>query len=250
MAFDKQSTANAKSVANPRLAGGGTPLPRAARSPALNTSSIVPKAPKANGTRTPNGQSEEEVSTPVKAFLNSNITPRSSSRKARLNSASPTPNGTPNGTPKSARPVSMIERWDDGLAGREDGMAVLGIQGVDGRTKRAQSISSDVPSRKIYSRPLSVQSGPAESRVASPDSSLGFFRADEAKPRVPSRPDQRPALRTVFSGYTQDGHNDDDGSRTSLSTSPPLEDKRPKFFRANSSSEAASPPWNRASTAI
>lgn len=249
MALDKQTTAKGRLIAKPNaptktptLAGRA----RASGSPASDVSTSLRRDTRSRA-GTPNHVPMEEVSTPVKAFLSSNITPRSGSRKARLESESPTsatPTATPNGTPSRARPVSMIDRWDDGLAGRAHGASALGISGIEyDQDERAQSVISDGSGRRSYTRPLSVQSGPVERRLGmeSPEDSPMFFRADEFKPRVPSKPDGRPVLKTVFSGYAQDGPEEDEKSRSSLSTSPPLPDSRPKFFRANSSNDAISP---------
>ena len=249
MGYEKSSTSNARPPlkANPpRLAGRGTIPPKLASSPASNSPSTLRKDASNRGPSTPTGQTQEEASTPVKSFLSSNITPRSSARKARVDSASTTPNGTPEGTPRAARPVSMVERWDDGISGRTSGNSALGISGMEEhRPLRAQSIVSEGGrGPKLYNPPLSVQSGPSgRSTVTSPESSASFVYADDAKPRLSSKPGaQRPVLQTVFSGYTQHGGNDEEGSRSSLSTSPAPSEERPKFFRANSFAEAETPP--------
>ena len=249
MGYEKPPNSNARpplKANTPRLAGLGTIPPKLASSPASNSPSAVRKDVSNRGPSTPTGQTKEDVSTPVKAFLSSNVTPRSGSRKARVDSASTTPNGTPEGTPRAARPVSMVERWDDGISGRTSGNSALGISGMEEhRSLRAQSVVSDGGrGAKLYHRPLSAQSGPGgRSVVTSPESSASFVYADDAKPRLSSKPQaQRPVLQTVFSGYTQHGGNDDEGSRSSLSTSPVPSEERPKFFRANSFAEAETLP--------
>lgn len=254
MGYEKPATSNGRpplKANTPRLAGRGTIPPKLASSPASNSPSTLRKDVSNRGPSTPTGQTQEDVSTPVKAFLSSNVTPRSGLRKARVDSASTTPNGTPEGTPRAARPVSMVERWDDGISGRTSGNSALGISGMEEhRPLRAQSVVSEGGrGPKFYNRPLSAQSGPsARSMVTSPESSASFVYADDAKPRLSSKPgSQRPVLQTVFSGYTQHGGNDDEGSRSSLSTSPVPSEERPKFFRANSSAEAETPPIKLAS---
>ena len=247
MGYEKPSTSNGRpplKANTPRLAGRGTIPPKIATSPASISPSTLRKDVNNRGPSTPTGQTKEDVSMPVKAFLSSNITPRSASRKARVDSASTTPNGTPEGTPRAARPVSMVERWDDGLSGRTFGNSALGISGMEeDRPLRAQSVVSEGGrGPRLYNRPLSTQSGSGgRSMVTSPESSGSFVYADDAKPRLSSKAGaQRPVLQTVFSGYsyTQPGGNDDEGSRSSLSTSPVPTEERPKFFRANSSAEA------------
>ncbi|KAG7005685.1 hypothetical protein G7Y79_00018g044920 [Physcia stellaris] len=246
MAFEKQALPNGRPVLKasaPRLAGRGTVQPKFSGSSVSSTPSTLRKDTSSKSPVTPTSQ-KEDVSTPVKAFLSSNITPRSGSRRARVDSASTTPNGTPDGTPKATRPVSMVERWDDGVSGRAVGSSALGISGLDeGRAMRTQSVVSEgARVSRPYSRPSSAQSGARRGNVASPEDLPKFFHADEAKPRLSSKSEsQRPPLQTVFSGYTQNGGEDREDSMSSLSTSPSLSLERPKFFRANSSAEAVKP---------
>ena len=249
MVYEKPTTANGRPAlkANtPRLAGRGSVPPKLASSPASNSPATLRKDLGSRGSETPAGRTKEDVSTPVKAFLSSNITPRSGSRRARVDSTSTTPTGTPDGTPKAARPVSMVERWDDGVSLRTSGSSALGISGLEeDKPARAQSVVSEGGrGPRLYSRPLSAQSGRSgRTRVTSPESSAKFVYADDAKPRLSSKPEtQRPVLQTVFSGYTQYGGDDNEGSRSSLSTSPVDSDGRPKFFRANSSNEGTNLP--------
>ena len=244
MVYEKQPTAASRPALKPnapRLAGRGAVPPKLTGSSASNTPISLRKDVSNRGIISPPGQTKEDVSTPVKAFLSSNITPRSGSRKARVDSASTTPNDTPNGTPRAVRPVSMVERWDDGLFGRAKEGSALGISGLDeGQALRAQSVVSEGGrASKPHSRPSSSQSRPRNTNFTGPDSLPKFFHADEAKPRLSAKQEpQRPPLQTVFSGYTQHGGEDNESSRSSLSTSPLPSEERPKFFRANSSAEA------------
>lgn len=254
MVYEKQSVSSPRpplKANTPRLAGRGTVPPRLAGSPASASSSTTRRDVRNNREpSTPTAQTTEDVSTPVKAFLSSNITPRSGLRKARVDSASTTPTDTPNGTPKAARPVSMVERWDDGLSGRMTGGTPLGISGLEkGQALRAQSVVSEGGrASKPYSRPSSAQSRPTDRNVVSPESLPKFFHANEAKPRLSSKVEsQRPPLQTVFSGYTQNGGDDIASSASSLSIGSPPSEGRPKFFRANSSAEAVTPSIKSAS---
>ncbi|KAL8794342.1 MAG: hypothetical protein Q9195_003039 [Heterodermia aff. obscurata] len=248
MVYEKQPTANGRPALKPnapRLAGRGAIPPKLASSSASNTPIPLRKDVSNKGISSPPGQTKEDVSTPVKAFLSSNITPRSGSRRARVDSASTTPNHTPNGTPKAARPVSMVERWDDGVLGRANEGSALGISGLDeGQPLRAQSVVSEGGrASKPYSRPSSSQSRPRNTNVTSPEILPKFFHADEAKPRLSAKQEpQRPPLQTVFSGYTQNGGDDNESNKSSLSTSTVPSEERPKFFRANSSAEAVAHP--------
>ena len=253
MVYEKQPTSNGRPALKPnapRLAGRGTIPPKLTSSSVSNTPIPLRKDVNNQGLTSPPGPTKDGVSTPVKAFLSSNITPRSGSRRARVDSASTTPNATPNGTPKAVRPVSMVERWDDGLLGRATTGSELGISGLDeGQALRAQSVVSEGGrASKPYSRPSSSQSRPQNTNVTSPDNLPKFFHADEARPRLTAKQEpQRPPLQTVFSGYTQNGGDDKESSRSSLSTSPQPSEERPKFFRANSSAEAITHPSKLAS---
>src|SRR6266536_2607594 len=78
-----------------------TPLtPRVAGS-APSTLATPPSRKGARPENTAAGSSREDpsIATPVSSFLSSNITPRSGSRKLRVDSTNTAPNGTPTGTP-------------------------------------------------------------------------------------------------------------------------------------------------------
>ena len=254
MVYEKHPTSNARPALKPnapRLAGRGTIPSKLKSSSASSTPVVLRKDVSNNGITSPPGQTKEDVYTPVDAFLSSNITPRSGSRRARVDSASTTPNETPTGTPKAVRPVSMVERWDDGLSGRTTEGSALGISGLDeGQALRAQSVVSEggrASKSSRYSGPSSAQSRPRNTNVTSPEVLPKFFHADEAKPRLSAKQEpQRPPLQTVFSGYTQNG-GDDNESKSSLSTSSLPSEGRPKFLRANSSAEASAHPGKPAS---
>lgn len=205
--------------------------------PAQITQKITPKsAPLSAGPRTIDNS--KEIATPVKTFLNSNITPRSSSRKARKNSASSTPNGTPNGTPANSRPVSMIDQRERG--GEVDqGNTALGIGYVDAwRTDRGSSVVSDGPRTSQSFRPMSWDRNLySDARTTSPESRPMFFRADDVRPILASIPSERYFLQDKAPG-SAGVEGDYEAGRSSLSISPPSEEHRPKFFHANGTAES------------
>ncbi|KAI9797059.1 MAG: hypothetical protein M1833_005664 [Piccolia ochrophora] len=88
----------------PRVATTATPSPASAPS----ASPVLRRAQTAGGDPAPSKGPKADLSTPVKAFLSSNVTPRSASRKTRADSASSTPTGTPKGTPTSSKPASAV----------------------------------------------------------------------------------------------------------------------------------------------
>ncbi|KAI4176048.1 MAG: hypothetical protein LQ343_001330 [Gyalolechia ehrenbergii] len=175
--------------------------------------------------------------TPVKAFLSSNITPRSGSRKARVESASSTPRMTPESTPPIARPASMIE-GRDWTSGGPKAARGLGTKGGISRPTRAQSVASDV------SHPTGLASADRrerESKTGSPDSLPRFFHANEAKPSHNRRPQsQSPRLQPRLAGLN-DTNSVSNVNTYTMSPSPESGDERPKFFHADGSHPANSP---------
>ena len=181
----------------------------------------------------------EDKATPVKSFLNSNITPRSSSRKARKDSASSTPNRTPNGTPKTARPISMIDQRERGA---EDtyGASGLGIGSANaGNTGRASSVVSDGSRPTRSFRPTSRERNGYNEHTTTPESQPMFFRADDIRPNLASIPSERYVLQGKAPTEMHFGAEDDYGaSRSPLGNSPPQEGPRSKFLYANSTAES------------
>lgn len=211
-----------------------------ASTPAQMTQKSTPKsAPLHVGARTID--STKEIATPVKTFLNSNITPRSSARKSRKDSASSTPNGTPNGTPANSRPVSMIDQRERGAEG-DYGNTASGIGYVDaGRIDQASSVVSDGPRNTQSLRPTSWDRNLySDARTTSPESRPMFFRADDVRPILASIPSERYFLQDkVLEAVGVEG--DREAGSSPLSISPPLEEHRPKFFYANGTTESKTP---------
>ncbi|KAK4187461.1 hypothetical protein QBC35DRAFT_384843 [Podospora australis] len=102
-------TVNTRSPLTPKVAGTRPPAPQHQNNPTLGTP--LPRRPRPGSlqsTLTANGAGSRdtpELTSPVSAFLASNITPRSGSRQSRVESANSTPNGTPN-------PDRHNDTWD------------------------------------------------------------------------------------------------------------------------------------------
>lgn len=179
--------------------------------------------------------------TPVKAFLNSNVTPRSSSRKSRVgvDSALSSPSGTPINTPTSSRPTSTID-----FAPKEhhSGYSALGVASTKGgrpRSTPGPGINQFAPPARP---PLSSthNSVPADAGSGKPTSPL-FFLASDARPREQAPPQKKaPVL------FHANGRQDEPPRRPYMS-SPPLSvvgrsQAESKFFHADTVSEARNPP--------
>lgn len=244
------------SMDSPRYPRRPSLLPKMAPSPVSGVSTPAPinqrstpkSAPLSVGARTVD--STKEIATPVKTFLNSNITPRSSSRKARKDSASTTPSGTPNGTPANSRPVSMIDQRERG-PGDNYGNTALGVGYADvGRIDRASSAVSDGPRNTQSFRPISWDRNLySDAKATSPESRPMFFRADDVRPILASIPSERYILQDKLPGSVG-VEGDYETGRSSLSTSPPLEEHRPKFFYANGTAESKTSPPKLATGSI
>lgn len=186
-------------------------------------------------------ETAKDIDTPLKESLNSNITPRSSARKLRVDSASSTPNGTPNGTPSNSRPTSMIYSQ-----GRDEGgntIASLGFKGTNiGRTARSPSISSDRSSSIYPHRSELTERSLRDLSTINPDTKPMFFRADDVRPALASIPSERFYEPDYTTGLLRGGTvGNNEISRSSASTSPSI-GGRPKFFHANGAVESTSLP--------
>ena len=156
----------------PRLAG----TPRPSPSPDLR------KDNRPTVTTTAKATPKDAISTPVKNFLSSNITPRSGSRKARVDSANTTPNTTPGGTPTSSRPTSVVVAQDNGF---ED---------IQGLVISNEGFKQHVRSGSV----ISNGTVPTVPRKMSPDAnSSKFFHASEAS-SLPKKQDLPSPSATGF----------------------------------------------------
>ena len=198
-----------------------------------------------DGVGVENGHWSEDVATPVKAFLSSNITPRSGSRRARVESASSTPNRISNGTTSNSRPDSSIEK--SGTSPQDmRASSGLGLRiATSGRRSRASSVISDGPGSSISSRPPMLERKDSAKRTASPESSPMFVYANDVKASMPSRPAAGRSLsKGHLPGYDQSNDGNIPAGRiSSMSNSPTLDEQKPKFFYANGvPNDSRSPP--------
>ena len=193
-----------------------------------------------------NGQWPEDVATPVKTLLSSNITPRSGSRKARLESASSTPNEMSNGTLSSSRPGSSIEKRGTPL---QDARAPSGLGlriPTSGQRSRASSMISDGPESSFSPRVSLLERKDPRKGTTSPESSPMFVYANDVKASMPSRPTVGRSLsKDYLPRYEQSGDGIISNGRSSAmsNNTSTLDEPKPKFVYANgTSNEPKTPP--------
>ncbi|KAI9752007.1 MAG: hypothetical protein M4579_005803 [Chaenotheca gracillima] len=214
---------NATRPLMPTLSGGNKPsrpplTPRLAGSSSSVSSPGPRRVAGVEETSTPKTNSKEDISTPVKAFLSTNITPRSSSRKAKLDSSSSTPNGTPNGTPSNSRPTSTLGPGAT-TPGFNSTALGLGLEKIeDGGNKKSKSIVSDGRSSANAHRSVSPERADANASR--------FFYANQAQPIPEPRGTSTNSKTTSFFYANGDGPD-------STGLSPPTDRDQSKFFHIN-----------------
>ncbi|KAL8773696.1 MAG: hypothetical protein Q9209_001464 [Squamulea sp. 1 TL-2023] len=225
------------SIKASRSTGSGTNIPTSVRSPVFVTAPILRRNMQGPKQHIAAIDSKENMVTPVRTVLSPNVTPRSGSRKTRVESATSTPKRTPECTPPTARPISMIEGRDWLSRESQKPSASAATRGHTSRPERARSVASDVQ----YTTNVSPAGSTHEkgSRNAGPENLPKFFHANDAKPRLQTRAQsQSPRLQPKLAGIQSiNGVSDHDTS--ALTTSPMSEVESPKFFRMP---EATSPP--------
>ena len=182
---------------------------------------------------------DHHVATPVKTFLSSNITPRSSSRKARAEAVSPISNGRSKRTPTFSRPTASQDSADY----REDARATSGlglrISNSGRQTAKSGSIVSDGPGSSLASDVDPLQWTDSTSRVSSPEDAPKFFHANDIK-----HPTSRPAFERPMphDGSTTQVQSNKraitNGRISSPRTSPTPEEQTAKFFYTNNHNES------------
>jgi len=188
-----------------------TPLtPRVAGStPQSATTPLSRRGPR------PDASQRDEVTTPISSFLSNNITPRSGSRRSRVDSTNTTPTGTPTGTP-----VPLLAHETPRAGGQEGQMYGLGTNGAD----------RDIPKRQNVSFTQDVG-------TARPSADAKFFFASDAKT---VQPPPRPALVPKTSSSTFLYANGESippppqrSSNSSMGSQVGEDTAAPKFFHAN-----------------
>ncbi|KAI9785570.1 MAG: hypothetical protein M1816_000381 [Peltula sp. TS41687] len=161
-----------------------TPRIAAAASSSSSVSPVLRRGPQPQKGLPPKGVSQDDLSTPVKAFLSSNITPRSGSRKARVDSTSSTPNETPNGTPGELRVNTAIAAP---LLAKHSILGPNGLQpqAEDGTRKRPASVIIE-GRRNQYDRRSPEAASDQRPEPSRANSTI--FRADDAKSALAQSP--------------------------------------------------------------
>ncbi|KAI4197533.1 MAG: hypothetical protein LQ350_005848 [Teloschistes chrysophthalmus] len=174
----------------------------------------------------------DDATTPVKPLLSSNITPRSGSRKARVESASSTPRRTPESHGAKGRPVSMIEgqNWSLGASNIGPGSGTRG--GNVSRPERARSVVSDAQSSTRQDR---------ESWNTTLDTPPKFFHADEAKALRATKVQSQSSQSQTRLLDNRHMYGTASSAHSSRPDSPQCADDRPKFVYANGAQEDSPP---------
>ncbi|OBT90969.1 hypothetical protein VE02_00224 [Pseudogymnoascus sp. 03VT05] len=157
---------------------------------------------------TPSGpQRDERTATPVGSFLSDNITPRSGSRKSRLDSANPTPTGTPTALrptePTLASGANLVYSGGLGLSQLDDlppkptvsfSPTISDIGSAQDRSQH-QSQQSQQAGKFFYaSDAKSNNSQPSRQRPGAPKQNSFLYANGNAIPSPASQPGPSPTL--------------------------------------------------------
>ncbi|KIW07252.1 uncharacterized protein PV09_02107 [Verruconis gallopava] len=214
------SNRNVKPPLTPRLAANATPpLAKSSRTATPNTL-------KPSGTK-------DEGSTPSRAFINNNVTPRSGTRKSRVESSHSTPSGTPHGS----RPASQLESIGNG--GKQTSVTGfgLGIMGSGNRSRPSSTVGV-----AYASNPPSVAPQPKLPRLDSQTESPMFFHASD----VPRSPELRSVTKKSPVFLYANGQQEESAKPISH-PSPTLssvstKSKKSQFFHADGRADEDIPP--------
>ncbi|KAF2876918.1 hypothetical protein BDV95DRAFT_133743 [Massariosphaeria phaeospora] len=219
-----------------------TPIaPRLAPSVASAASSQAGRTVRSNGSTTPRAlTAAPEDITPIKAFLNNNITPRSATRKSRVGVSST--QSTPNTTPSSTRPNSVVD-----FTQKDQNHGYGGLGSHNSSSSQLSSRPRSVVGGNIYN-PATVQrppilnlynNGPLEVG-GTKESSPMFFHASEVR-----APEQAPQKKAPVFFYAN-GAQDETSPSTEVPSPPSSAVGRPqldsRFFHADSLSDTRGNP--------
>ncbi|KAK1909087.1 hypothetical protein P3342_011165 [Pyrenophora teres f. teres] len=228
------SNRTAKTTAlTPRLAVAPT-----ASSTVSSTSTRTARSSNGTTPRAPTVANVDNV-TPVKAFLSSNITPRSSSRKSRVggDSATSTPSVTPSATPNNSRPTSTIDfHKEQGAAYSAHGAIAKAVAGAARPRSTVGQQNTHTASAPRAPQLAGIFSQTQSDVGSRKDTSPRFFHANDARPHDPPAPPQAHApARKAPTFFYADGRQDDtlQTKRTLSATSG-----GPQFFHADSVPES------------
>jgi hypothetical protein len=266
MPIDRNTLNNPRPV-KPTLASNRTaktPLtPRLALAPSTPTPAAQPGRPlrSANNPSAPRlavaaPTHHDDVTTPTRPLLATNITPRSSARKTRVGGSSvgSTPSGTPSITPSTtpipSRPASTVD-----FAHREHGHAQSGPAITVGNSAPARPRSTlgitNHSSQQAPRLPLSsVYNHTPPDAARSKHASSMFFHADAARsPQEPAGPQKKAPVFFHANGLQAEGPRKREvpsppGSTVSRGPPSSVGRSQPeaKFFHADSISDAKTGP--------
>lgn len=189
---------------------------------------------------TPNGpQRDERTTTPVGSFLSDNITPRSGSRKSRLDSANPTPTGTPTALrptePTLASGGNLVYSGGLGLSQLDDlpskptvsfSPTISDMGSAQDRSQHQTQQSQQAGKFFYASDAKSNNSQPARQRPGAPKQNSFLYANGNAIPPPTNQPGQSP-------------------------TFPASEDKsRARFVHANGTPDTTKLPYTRAGSTV
>jgi hypothetical protein len=232
MPYDKANSNNASRPLKPTLASNRavkspvTPRLATATPPTLTRKSTQSDLAGA-ATKT---TSREQFSTPVQAFLSSNVTPRSSSRKSRVDSAQSTPDG---GTPTTGRSQSA-----NTTHGARNGLGHNGSGYLFNGTTQARP-RSVVGGHGAGNSPLIRSFGFANTDLSvnepqlEKDIDAKFFHANDARSL-----ELAPSQKKSPSFFYADGQQEESSLRPAAAPSPPLSavsarSSKSQFFQTN-----------------
>jgi hypothetical protein len=193
----------------PRVAGSAPTIASTPTSRQGRTKSITP------------GPSKDDISTPVSAFLNNNVTPRSGSRKIRVDSTNTTPTGTPNSTP-------LLASSNESFRGQDTTSTPgLGTSGVDKDTTKRTTVSFNTGSSDVGGYVRSPGTAQADSKF--------FFASDAKTTQPPTRPPLPSKSSSTF--FYANGESipppPPSSGTSAVGSSLGDEKSHPKFFHVN-----------------
>ncbi|KAL6716693.1 hypothetical protein ACLMJK_006261 [Lecanora helva] len=231
-------------VHSPRVITRGNKPTSVTNSPVTDGKIVATKEIRSNGVETEYGYPDGDVSTPVKTFWSSNITPRSNSRKARAETSSPITIGSPVRAHTASNSISKYESTNSRNAEVVNGLGLRTLESGRNNRSKESTISAGQGS-SISSNADSLQRFDPASRVSSPESVPKFFHANDFKPSASratselSVPQQDENLRNDVQIKESAVVN----GRTSFCGQSPVQDgQETKFFYANELNDSKPPP--------
>ena len=232
MPYDKANANNASRPLKPTLTSN-----RAVKSPvtprlaAVATPPLTRKSTQSDlagsATKTP---SREQLSTPIQAFLSNNVTPRSSSRKSRVESAQ----STPDGTPTTGRPKSVVNATYGTRNGLGQGGGGYSFNNTTQTRPRSVIGGHGVGNSPLARSSAVIHTGPPVNEAQlEGDFDAKFFRANDAR-----SPELVPAQKKAPTFFYANGQQEESSLRPASAPSPPLSavstrSGKSQFFRAN-----------------